>query len=258
MPGKIEQVVIEGPELEVKPLEDRRTPFVLRINEAYAHGSAFRYDFVYYGLEPGEYDLKDYLKRKDGSPLGGSLSIPVKVDPVLRPGQVEPNRLKLERSPALGGYRLLLAIGGALWCAGLAAIVLLGRRKAAGAEAEAARPMTVADRLKPLVEAALGGNLSEGQHAELERLLLGYWRKRLRLEEISPAAAMTAMRNHPEAGLLIRRLEDWLHKPGAREEAIDVASLLRPYQDLAVDEEGEEAGLRAAAVPVSLSWERRN
>ena len=25
---------------------------------SYPHGSAFRYDFVYYGLEPGTYDLK--------------------------------------------------------------------------------------------------------------------------------------------------------------------------------------------------------
>ena len=26
-----------------------------------------RYDLVYYGLEPGGYDLRDFLRRKDGS-----------------------------------------------------------------------------------------------------------------------------------------------------------------------------------------------
>jgi hypothetical protein len=258
MPGKIQQLVIEGTELEVKPLADRRAPFVLRITEAYPHGSAFRYDFVYYALEPGEYDLKNYLRRKDGTPLDASLSIPVKVDPVLPPGQVEPSQLTLEHSPALGGYRLLLAIAGSLWCAGLAAILLLGRRKPGGAEAEAARPLTLADRLRPLVEAALEGTLSQGQHAELERLLLGYWRKRLGLEQARPAVAMAVMRNHPEAGPLIRRLEDWLHKPGATEEATDVASLLRPYQNLAVDTQGDEGSPHAAAGPISSSWERRS
>ena len=111
MPGKIDQLVLPGTELEVKPLEDRRAPLVLRIAEAYPHGSAFRYDLVYYGLEPGDYDLRNYLRRKDGSALGELPPIPVKVDPVLPPGQVEPNPLALERSPSLGGYRLLLAIG---------------------------------------------------------------------------------------------------------------------------------------------------
>jgi hypothetical protein len=128
MPAQIEQLVLPGSELEVKPLEDRRSPFVLRIKEAYSHGSAIRYDLVYYALEPGEYDLRNYLKRKDGTALGQLPPIVVKVDPILPPGQVEPSPLGLARSPSLGGYRLLLAIGGSLWCAGLAAILLLGRR----------------------------------------------------------------------------------------------------------------------------------
>ena len=159
---------------------------------------------------------------------------------MLPPGQVEPNPLALQSSPSLGGYRLLLAVFGSLWCAGLVAILVLGRRKHALAEADSARPVTLADRLGPLVDAAVAGTLSKGQHAELERLLIGYWRKRLGLEQASPAAAITAMRDHPEAGPLLRKLEEWLHKPGARTEPVDVAGLLRPYQNLPADEpEGE-------------------
>jgi hypothetical protein len=187
MPARIDQLVLPGSELEVKPLEDRRAPFVLRIKEAYPHGSAFRYDMVYYALEPGEYDLRNYLKRKDGTALGELAPVLVKVDPILPPGQIEPSALALERSPWLGGYRLLLAIGGSLWCAGLAAILLLGRRKPVAVEGETVGPVTLAARLKPLIEAAVAGTLSEGQHAELERLLIGYWRKRLALEQASPA-----------------------------------------------------------------------
>jgi len=257
MPGKIAQVVLPGSELEVKPLENRRAPLVLRIAAAFPHGSAFRYDLVYYGLEPGDYDLRNYLKRKDGSALGDLPPIPVKVDPVLPPGQVEPNPLALQPSPSLGGYRLLLALLGSLWCAGLAAILVLGRRKPAGEGAALARPITLADRIKPLVDAAVAGSLSEGQHAELERLLIGYWRKRLKLEQSSPAVAITTMRNHPEAGPLFLKLEEWLHKPGARTEPADVAGLLRPYQNLPADEPETEARLESAAAAGFSTAERR-
>lgn len=257
MPAQIDQLVLPGSELQVKPLEDRHAPFVLRIKEAFPHGSAFRYDLVYYALEPGEYDLRNYLRRKDGTALGDLPPITVNVNPVLPPGQVEPSALELAQSPSLGGYRLLLAIGGSLWCAGLAAILLLGRRRRIEAEGEATRPVTLADRLKPLVDAALTGTLSEGQHAELERLLIGYWRKRLALEQASPAEAMTTMRNHPEAGPLLRNLEEWLHRPGDKAQAVDLGSLLRPYQDLAVENDGHDAGPEDLATSASSAGECR-
>jgi hypothetical protein len=232
MPGEIEQLVLPGSELEVKPLEDRRAAFVLRIKEAFPHGSAYRYDLVYYGLEPGEYDLRSYVKRKDGSALGELPPVSVTVEPMLPPGQIEPHPLALGRSTWLGGYRLLLATAGSLWCAGLAAILLLGRRKHAKTEAGAARTLTLADHLNPLIDAALLGRLSKGQHAELERLLIGYWRKRLGLEQESPAEAIKVLRDHPEAGALLRKLEAWLHQPSARVESADLAEVLRPYQNL--------------------------
>jgi hypothetical protein len=252
MPAAIDQLVLPGSELEVKPLDDRKAPFVLRIKAAYPHGSAFRYDMVYYALEPGEYDLRNHLKRKDGTALGELAPVLVKVDPILPPGQIEPSPLALEPSPWLGGYRLLLAVVGSLWCAGLAAILLLGRRKPAVAD-ETTRLETLADRLKPLVEAAVAGTLSKGQHAELERLLIGYWRRRLGLDQASPAQAMTVMRNHPQAGPLIRNLEEWLHRPAAETRAVDVASLLRPYQDLAADEQAAAAGSQANADSQALA-----
>src|SRR5260370_19079993 len=49
MPAKIEQLVLPGTELEAKPIEDRRAPVVVRIVNAYPHGSPFRYDIFYYG-----------------------------------------------------------------------------------------------------------------------------------------------------------------------------------------------------------------
>lgn len=255
MPGRIEQLVLPGAELEVKPLEDRRTPLVLRITEVYHHGSALRYSMVYYGLEPGGYDLRDYLRRKDGSALGELPPIPVEVVPVLPPGQVEPNALAIERSPWLGGYRLLLAAVGSVWCAGLAAILLLGRRKRASADAETTRSVTLAERLRPLVASAIAGTLSEDRHAELERLLIGYWRKRLGLEQASPPDVIRALRSHAEAGPLLRYLEAWLHQPRGNADPAEAARLLRPYQDLSDDEPAPGA---MAAGPTSPSSPRED
>jgi hypothetical protein len=236
MPAKIEQTVLPGTELEAKPIEDRQTPLVLRVVATYPHGSAFRYDLVYYGLEPGTYDLRDYLRRKDGSSAQDLPTISVLIEPVLRPGQIEPNRLALTASPFVGGYRVLLLLGGLVWVLGLAAIVLVGRRKRRTAAKAALRPVTLADRIRPLVDAALAGRLSAGQHAELERLLIGYWRKRLNLEHAAPAQFMGVLRAHDEAGALLRRLEDWLHRPDGAAAPVDVAALLKPYQAISAEE----------------------
>jgi hypothetical protein len=235
MPAKIEQLVLPGTELEARPIEDRRTPVVLRIVNSYAHGSAFRYDIVVYGLEPGEFDLRESMRRKDGSPITDLPSIPIKIESMLPPGQIEPHQLALAQSPFLGGYRLLLIGGGLVWAAGLAAILLAGRRKRGQAVLDATKPVTLADRLRPLVEKALAGTLNQGQHAELERLLIGYWRKRLKLERCAPAEFMPLLRNHEEAGVLLLRLEDWLHRPAGAAEPVNLSALLAPYQAVAAD-----------------------
>jgi hypothetical protein len=258
MPAKIEQLVLPGTELEAKPIEDRRVPLVLRVATSYPHGLAFRYDLVYYGLEPGEYDLKDYLRRKDGSSMNDVSPIPVRIEPALPRGQIQPHSLPLTPSPFLGGYRLLLVLGCAAWVAGLAVIVLAGRWKRTGAAAVLVRPATLADRLRPLLDAAVAGKLTQGQHAELERLLIGYWRKRLGLEKAAPAEFIGVLRNHEEAGPLLRRLEDWLHRPGGAVEPVNVALLLKPYQMImAAPPEESDAMVATSASPSTRSERHR-
>jgi hypothetical protein len=64
--------------------------------------------------------------------------------------------------------------------------------------------------------------------ARLENLLLGYWRQRLDLEALDPSAAMASLREHPEAGALLRALEDWLHRPPGTAR-VDLDAVLAPY-----------------------------
>jgi hypothetical protein len=234
MPAWIEQVVVDGPELKVRPLEDRKSPIVLRIENAFPHGTAFRYDLVYYGLEAGTFDLRDYLVRADGSSMDDVVPLPVEIRPLLPPGQVEPSRLKPGPTPRLGGYRVAMLAAVVAWSAGVFVILLVGRKRRADADAATGQPVSLADRLRPAVEKAVAGEITGEEKSELERLLLAYWRRRLGLEDVRPPEAMAALRAHPEAGPLLDRLELWLHRPGA-DDKVDVAQLLRPYETVRAD-----------------------
>jgi hypothetical protein len=234
LPARIDGLVLPGSELEVKPLADRRAPLILRIVQVWPHGTAFRYDLEYYGLEAGRFDLKEVLRRKDGSSSAGLPAIPVTIRSVLPPGQVKPNELEPKAGPALGGYRVALFAAGGLWLLGLVAIVVVGRRKKKEEEHAAGKPRTLADHLRPLVEGAVAGRLAAPQLAELERSLLVYWERRLELRDRKPAQAIAELRRHPQAGPLLQQLEIWLHRPGTASD-IDVAALLEPYRDLPAD-----------------------
>lgn len=237
MAGQLDGVVLPGPELEAKPYTDRKTPIVLRVVHVYPHGSDFRYDLEYFGLEPGTYNLSDYLRRKDGRPSTNLPPLSVKVVPVLPPGQVRPNKLEIETGPRVGGYWLALMALGILWLIGLAGIIFsffLPMLRHRGRARVTGRPVTLADRLRPLVEGAIAGKLTHAELASLERTLLAFWRKRLDLEAIEPAEAIAALREHPDAGPLLAQLEAWLHRPGPSD-AADVGKLLEPYRDLSPD-----------------------
>lgn len=229
MPVRLESLVLPGARLEARPLEDE-TPVVLRVAAVYPHGAAFRYDLEYRGLEPGAYDLRDFLQRADGSSADDLPPMPFTITSALPAGQIEPHALSFRPLPWLGGYRLLLILGAVVWIAGLVYLLYPRRKPAAAGDDEDAPPLSLADRLRPLVVGALEGRLSGAQLAELERSLVGYWRRRLALQDLPPEQALQRLREHEEAGPLLNQLEAWLHRP--TREAVDVAALLAPYRDL--------------------------
>ena len=84
MVARIDQIVLPGTELEARPLDDRAKPVVLRIVSVYPHGTDFRYDLAYYVLDPGTFDLKDYLRRRDSSSTADLPPLLVTARPLLR------------------------------------------------------------------------------------------------------------------------------------------------------------------------------
>ncbi len=233
MSAAIDQIVLPGAELEAKPLDDSHSPIVLRVAGSYPHGSDFRYDLVYYGLEPGAFNLVDFLRRKDDSTTDDLPPITVEIKSVLPPGQVQPNQLESRAVPYLGGYQTWLAVGGTVWFFGIFVILFAWRKKADGEQHVAEEHLSLADRLRPMVQGAMNGNLDDTGKAELERMLLAFWRRRLDLEELEAMEAIDRLRQHDEAGDLLRQLELWLHRPGPSDD-VDITELLKPYE--AVDQ----------------------
>ena len=230
MPVEIPDLVLPGPELEPAPITDD-TPVVIRIDAVYPHGTGFRYDLVCYALEPGEHDLRDYLRRKDGSATDDLPQLLLASESLLPAGQIEPHQLVPGSLPWLGGYRLLLLVVGVVWLAGLVWILYPKRKAAAPADASPAEPTSLADRLRPLILEAVDGRAEPARLAELERALVRYWRRRLQLEDIPVSEALTALREHAEAGALMTQLEFWLHQP-ANASDVDVNTLLAPYRNV--------------------------
>jgi hypothetical protein len=181
---------------------------------------------------PGRYDLRTNLVRLDGSTLTNLPPLPVEVAPLL-PDSHDGLLVEAPRSPLgrLGGYRALLTAAAIVWAVLLVPLVWRRRRTVAAEAAPAAEP-TLADRLRPLVEEAAAGRLSSDGQARLERMLLNYWRDRLGLGALDMAEGLRRLRQHPEAGALLRALEGWLHRPPGAAGAIDVAQVLEPYRNL--------------------------
>lgn len=206
-------------------LSDPQAPLMLRIAacEALPDGRC-RYDLRYIGNEPGQRDLLDGLRDGGGRrPVG---TLPVEIATLLPPGQAALSDPPAEAAAPLGGWMpWLLALAGA-W---LLAVLIVLRPRRRTATAPSAPMPTLVELLTPLAEAAASGQLDVEGQARLERLLLAFWRERLALDQLEPAAALARLRAHPEAGALLRGTDAWLHQPPGRA-AVDVAALLAPYR----------------------------
>jgi len=245
LPARIDQLVLPGTEVEPVP-GDEKSPVVLRVVAVWPHGTAFRYDLEWYGLDPGAYDLAKLLRRKDATSADDLPPIPVRVVSTLPPGRALPHRPGAGEVETAGGYRIALIAAAALWAAGLAALLFLRRKRVAAESGPAARPATLAEKLRPLVLRATRGELSPRERAELELRLIAYWRKRRGLERETPEAALAILKSDASAGPLLVGLEDWLHRPSPPAE-VDVAKLLEPYREVtdAAFDEASASGARA-------------
>ncbi|MCU0862153.1 MAG: hypothetical protein MUC36_00040 [Planctomycetes bacterium] len=242
MRAYLEQVVLPGTELIPAPTTSS-SPVVVRVVRTWPHGDLLRYDLEWTGFEVGRHDLRRYLVRKDGSPLGELPALEVDVTGVLPPGKdglQRPEPLPPRPAERLDGYSKLQLWAGIGWGVGLLAILFVGRRFRRRQPPPPPAP-TLADRLRPLVQSIAAGGGDTAAKAELERLLVAYWRSRLDLGSATAAAAIATIHRHAEAGALLRQLEAWLHMPGPPA-PVDLNALLAPYRNVSAHSFAPPAG----------------
>jgi hypothetical protein len=225
--------------LTTKP-GDHRAPMLLRIAHSQPHGTLTRYDLRYIGRVPGQHDLRNYLFTANGSAATNLPPLNVTIAGLLpnpHNGWLEE---QAQQAPSLlGGYRTVLVVVAVLWVVSFFVIWRSGRRpKAVANVASVQREPTFAERIRPLVERAAAGNLSPDEKATLERLLIAHWQRRLNLTGASGDELIARLRQHNEAGVLLRALEDWLHRPPGRGE-VRVEEFLAPYRNIAKAEPHE-------------------
>lgn len=228
----LEELTIPGSDLRAIPVADPgRADVIVRVINVFNHGSDRRYNIEVMPLIEGTFNLGDHLERVDGSSMDDVPELPVAVEAVTEESLTLPNDLEMPHPKKVGGYRGIMIGLGILWGLGLLCLIFLGHGKrraaAAGGEKKAA---TLAERLRPLVERAGRGELSNGERAELERLVLAHWRGRRDLDGVPVADAVSSLRRDDEAGPLLVKLEEWFHSPRPAElSESDVQELLRPY-----------------------------
>ena len=234
-PTVIQDVILPGSELVAKPLTGDPA-MIVQVVDAIRHGDSFRYTFRFSGLEPGPYDLSEWLMRKDGSEIGDVPKVAVEIESLLAAGQITPNELPVGWLPSLGGYKVVMWVAIVLWTLVLLAIIFAGRKKKSKSVSTETPPRTLADLLKERLEAAYQDNVDPQQYAELERMLFSMWRKRLGYEELSLQDAVVKIKADPKAGPLMIQLEDWMHRPVDSDRQVDLPKLLEPYRNIAADE----------------------
>ena len=194
---------------------DAKADVIVRIADVRPWGTGFRYDLRYVTAVPGDFDLAKELRRPDGSVPDDLAGLPVSATGLLS----ESHDGSLAGLPGSGGWRLpwygwLLGAAVLAWVLLLIPLIFVGKRREKEAQAAAeSPPPTLAQRLRPLVEAAAENRLDADGRGRLERLLLHVWRGRLCAGDVPPVALVRRLRSHPEAGPLFVALEDWLHRP---------------------------------------------
>ncbi len=221
------RVVLPHANLEAVPVDDPRTAFIVRIANREKVSDGTRYDLRWIGAVPGSYNLIHYLIDRDGNSLSELKPITVEIHSVLPPGM--PGDLitdPLPPTPRLDGYQIMMIILGVVWL--LILPFLIRRKSRTIIESKTIAPPSIADQLRDIISQASKQPLNTETQAKLERLLLGHWRERLQIQHLDAPVALQHLRDHAEAGILLRQLEAWLHAPPGRT-SVDVTALLAPY-----------------------------
>ena len=205
-------VEIAGPQLSAVPFT-HGDAVSLRIDSAHAVPGGFRYDLQYMMFGPGTHNLADHLLLPDGGKLAPRSELDVSVSALLP----EDYSSELFATPNAdinlhSNYTLLMRTLWGLWAAMLVPLAWYGHKRRRRRLPPVVAP-TIAGQLRSLLERASREPLSVQEQVDLEQLLFAFWSKRLKLPPGRLIETIAELRNHPQAGVQLNRIERWFHSP---------------------------------------------
>ena len=230
-PGKI---------LHVLPQREVDAPISVRLQRVNEHGATYEVRFI--GNREGRFDLREYLEHVDGTPSIDLPSMPVQIVSMLPKDQrSDLFDSTVYRPRIFGGYRISWILGGLVWIAIPCCLWVIHywRKPLAAPTIPEEKSPTIAEQLRPLIEAASHRSLSTVEKGRLELLLYHFWRERGALQNDNMANSIRKLRALPEARALFGVIETWLHS-NPSDVHVDrspelIAEILKPYQSSAVD-----------------------
>jgi hypothetical protein len=218
---------------------DPQSPVILRVIAIRPlTDGRFIYRVAFTPLEPGSFNLSDYLVFPDDTPLGSTNPNPVTIAArVTNPDQTTLLGMPFPQTPPATRYAAWIVLLALLWLA--AGLRLFSHKKPTPQPAPTPPPPppTLAELLRPLVQLAASGDLDIPGKARLERIFLHYWSHQLDLQKLTPIEKIRAIRKHPEAGLLFRTMDAWIHRPEPVIPEEEIAAVLAPYAEIDAPEE---------------------
>ena len=223
-----------GKPLEVAPIPED-SPVLVRIASITpGDGDEKVYDLRWIAMLPGEHDLSRLLRHGEGAAATQLPSMGISVSSLLQenhegglkqiPGPISPILDFPAWVPwAVAVFWLILPLT-------ILTLIRWLQEGAATGTVAPTPPPTLAELLRPLVISALAGDLDDAQKATMERVLLAHWRVDLDLGSYRHGEGIQKLRAHPEAGILLVTVEQWLHS--GRDEAVSekqLEDLLAPY-----------------------------
>lgn len=209
----IKEVEIAKPQVEVIPRKSYHVPIILRISNIKETADSFLYDIHVESLEPGEYDLRKYLKKINGATLNDADPIKLQVSSLLPKDQIEPQKPSRQTPERIDGYITTLKVIAALWILGLI-ILIFKRKKNPESESQTIQKPSLKKRMSKLIKEASEGTINNQGRAKLERMIIEHWRNKIpETKKLSPSQALKTLRKNPQSSPLIIALEKWIHSP---------------------------------------------
>lgn len=208
-----------------------QSPFFLRIIENKIVNGKTVYVLAYTLLEPEiDIDLSKALVSKTGQPVKELPPLVVSAKTLLSKdynGALKDYSLKDVDS--FKGYTARMVAATLLWfIAGVIAIYLIKPKKEEVVQEVKEKSPTVAELLAPLVNKAASNSLTTAEKSRLMTILMRYWQIKLDLKGMAADECIRSLREHEQAGVLLKALDGWLFNPKGINNA-ELKNVLEPY-----------------------------